>query len=406
MAETKIMIVAGEASGDLHGAHLVKEMRALRSDLAIYGMGGKEMAGQGVELLYDAAKMAVVGIFEVISHLGDIRCAMQILVQRLAENPPHLLVLIDYPDFNLILAKKAKKLNIPIFYYISPQVWAWRSGRVKKIGRLVSRMAVILPFEQDFYRRRGVAVDFVGNPLLDFVTTKFSKTCLLKKYGVPTDSLVVGILPGSRQKEIKAILPIFLATVRLLTANISSKIFFLLPLATTLVRDDLKNSGLDDSYANIKVISGDRYELMSACDVVMAVSGTVTLELAILKVPMVVVYRVAPLTWLLGRRFIKVKYASLVNLTADREVVPELLQDDAIPIKIYQKVSELLTDHDLRQQMKMQLATVCERLGEPGASVRAARIALELTPISAGRNNEAQRSMQAGSQSMGSEYRL
>lgn len=376
--ETRIMIVAGEASGDMHGARLVAALRAQKTGLSVCGMGGKEMAGQGVELLCDASKMAVVGILEVISHLGDIRNAMHILEQRLREEPPHLLILIDYPDFNLILAKKAKRLGIPIFYYISPQVWAWRSGRVKKIGRLVDGMGVILPFEKEFYKKRRVEVDFVGHPLLDTVKTKLSKTEFLKKHEIDQDVLTVGILPGSRKKETSTMLPIFLEAAELLTKAVNKKITFLLPLASTLSIADLENNGLDDCDLDIKVISGERYDLMAACGAVMAASGTVTLELAILNVPMVVAYRVSPMTYLLGRHLIKVEYASLVNLVAGEKVVPELLQHDATANKIYKAVRELLVNEISCNNMRAGLAEVRNRLGEPGASARAARIALGL----------------------------
>lgn len=378
MAETRIMIVAGEASGDMHGARLVAALKSQRPELSVCGLGGKEMAAQGVELLCDASKLAVVGIFEVISHLQDIRDAMHALEQRLLEHPPHLLILIDYPDFNLMLAKKAKRLRIPIFYYISPQVWAWRSGRVKKIGKLVDGMGVILPFEKYFYKEKGVEVDFVGHPLLDTVETKFSKTDFFEKHGIDSETLAVGLLPGSRKKEIATMLPIFMEAAKLLTNALSKKIAFLLPLASTLSIEDLKENGLEDYGIDIKVITGERYDLMASCDAVMAASGTVTLELAILNVPMIVSYRVSPMTYLLGRHLIKVKYASLVNLVAEKEVVPELLQDDATPEKICTAVENFLLNETSRKNMFVGLKEVRARLGSPGASLRTAKLALKL----------------------------
>lgn len=378
MAETRIMIVAGEASGDMHGARLVAALKSIKSDLSVCGMGGKEMAAQGVELLCDASKLAVVGILEVIGHLQDIRAAMHALEQRLREHPPHLLILIDYPDFNLMLAKKAKRLGVPIFYYISPQVWAWRSGRVKKIGRLIDGMGVILPFEKDFYKARGIEVEFVGHPLMDAVETKLSKTDFLKKHGVAGDTLTVGILPGSRKKEIATMLPIFLEAAKSLSNTTSKKITYLLPLASTLSIEDLKKNGLEDYDLDIKVISGERYDLMASCDAVMAASGTVTLELAILNVPMIVSYRVSPITYLLGRHLIKVKYASLVNLVAEKEVVPELLQGDAVPEKISKAVQNLWINEVSRKDMFVGLKEVRDRLGGSGASMRAAQLALNL----------------------------
>jgi lipid-A-disaccharide synthase len=370
------MIVAGEASGDLHGARLVSAIKEHIPDASFCGMGGTELRRQGVEILYDAAKMAVVGLIEVITHLKDIRQAQHTLFAELRDNRPQLLILIDYPDFNLLLAAKAKKLGIPIFYYISPQVWAWRSGRVKKIGRLVDRMAVILPFEKQFYQERGVTVDYVGHPLMDSVKTTLSRAEFRQYHGIEENSLVVGILPGSRKKEIRSMLPIFLEAASRLRQK-HGDITFLLPQASSITRHDLDNSGLSDSPVTVHIITEDRYNLMAACDLAMAASGTVTLELAILNIPMVVSYRMSPLTYMLGRRLIKVEYASLVNLVAGSEVVPELLQDEATAENISSALESVLPGQNGRDAMLAGLSDVRVRLGQGGASKKAARVALE-----------------------------
>ena len=372
-----IMIVAGEASGDMHGAKLIAAMREQAPDLAVCGIGGPALAAQGVEILYDSSQLAVVGIVEVISHFRFIREAMQALEKRLREQPPRLLILIDYPDFNLILAKKAKRLGIPVFYYISPQVWAWRSGRVKTIKKLVDRMAVILPFEKDFYQKRGMEVEYVGHPLMDTVHAARPRAEFLQSLGIAPDSQVIGILPGSRKREIAGMLPVFLAAARLMQAQLVKPVF-ILPLAPTLSEDDLLAHGLAEAGVEVRVIRENRYELMAACDAVMAASGTVSLELAILDVPMVVSYRVSPLTYFLGRRLIKVQYASLVNLVAGREVVPELLQDEAVPERIADATVRLVANQAERIRMLEGLAEVRERLGGAGASARTARLALNL----------------------------
>jgi lipid-A-disaccharide synthase len=353
MTEKKVMIVTGEASGDMHGANLIKAMKAIQPDLAVYGMGGEALVSQGMELLYDAAKLSVIGLLEVFSHLSDIKAAQRILGQRLKEDRPGLLILIDLPDFNLMLAKKAKKLGIPVFYYISPQVWAWRSGRVKKIKRLVDRMAVIMPFEKDFYQQRGMAVDFVGHPLLDEVKSKCSRAEFLVEHGIKENGQkIIGILPGSRKKEVAGMLPVFIEAARLIAKKLD-RTTFLLPVAPTLTDADLAGHGLEESGLDIRLIRGERYDLMAACDAVVAASGTVTLELAILKVPMVVAYRVSPISYFLGRRFIKVDYASLVNLIAGREVVTELLQENALSGKISDELLRLLIDEKVCELMKM-----------------------------------------------------
>ena len=373
----RIMIVAGEASGDMHGARLIAALKAQAPGAQICGIGGPELTRQGVEILYDASRLAVVGIVEVLSHFRFIREAMRALEKRLREQPPDLLILIDYPDFNLILAKKAKRLGIPVFYYISPQVWAWRSGRVKTIKKLVDRMAVILPFEQEFYRKLGMRVDFVGHPLMDAVQPTRSREDFLQSLGIDPESTVIGILPGSRKREIAGMLPVFLAAAKRMREQLVNPVF-VLPLAPTLNEEDLLANGLGEAGVEVRVVRENRYDLMGACSAVMAASGTVSLELAILNVPMVISYRVSPLTYFLGRRLIKVQYASLVNLVADREVVPELLQDEAVPEKIAQATMRLIENQAERTRMLAGLAEVRERLGGPGASERSARLALNL----------------------------
>ena len=377
----RIMIVSGEASGDLHGARLVEAIKQLQPDVYVCGMGGVELRRQGVDILYDAAKMAVVGIVEVITHLKDIRKAQNVLFNDLVKNRPQLLILIDYPDFNLLLAKKAKKLGIPIFYYISPQVWAWRSGRVNTIKRLVDKMAVILPFEKQFYKNRGVDVDYVGHPLMDSVRTSLSRQEFWQKHFIKKDSVVVGILPGSRKKEIRSMLPLFLKAAAMIKKK-HSHITFLLPQASSIKQEDLDSGGLADSTVAVKVITEDRYNLMAACDLVMAASGTVTLELAILNIPMVVSYRMSSLTYLLGRRLIKVDYASLVNLVAGKEVVPELLQENATPEKIAGAMEKIWPGQQERETMLAGISSVRERLGHGGASKKAAQVALEAMRLS------------------------
>lgn len=376
MPKKRIMIVTGEASGDMHGANLVKAMQVLQPELSVCGMGGEALVAQGMEPLYDAAKLAVVGLWEVFGHLGDILAAKRILRQHLENDRPGLLILIDLPDFNLMLAREAKKLGVPVFYYISPQVWAWRSGRVKKVKRLVDRMAVILPFEKDFYHQRGVEVDFVGHPLLDVVKVKNNRKEFLADHGLAGgDRKIVGLLPGSRRKELSSMLPVFIAAAKLMEKKLGPTLF-LLPVAPTLTEADLVDCGLADCGLDIRIIRGERYELMASCDAVMAASGTVTLELAILKVPMVVAYRVSPISYFLGRRFIKVKFASLINLIANRKIVAELLQENATPDKISAELLRLLFDGEACRSMKEELAEVVGRLGEPGASRRAAELAL------------------------------
>ncbi len=375
-----VIIVAGEASGDLHGSKLVKAMLARNPNLHFSGIGGKELSDSGVEIIFPASQIAVVGFFEVISHLRDIFSARQKLIRQMKHQRPALLILIDFPDFNLLLAAKAKKMGIPVFYYISPQVWAWRSGRVKKIGRLTDTVGVILPFEKQFYQDRGVEVEFVGHPLMDSVKTCMSKKEFLKKHSITEKALVIGLLPGSRTKEIRSLLPIFLKAAELLQGQLDQKIVFLLPRASTVSKDLLHKNGLDkyQDLLDIQVISDNRYDLMASCDCVVTASGTVTLELAILGTPQVTTYKVSPHTYTLGKILIDVEFFSLVNLIAGKEVIRELLQDDVTPDNIAGELKELVTDQKKRTNMLQELEEVRKKIGDPGASARAAELATSL----------------------------
>jgi len=376
----QIMIVTGEASGDMHGANLVRSMLAIAPDLEFFGMGGKELKDAGVEQLYDAAKLSVVGLTEVFSHLGDILAARRLLIKRMRESRPALLILIDFPDFNLMLAKKAKKLGVPVFYYISPQVWAWRQGRVKKIGRLADRIAVIIPFEKDFYRSRGIEVDFVGHPLMDTVATTMDSEQFRESLSIKPGKTIVGLLPGSRIKEIISLLPDFLAAAKHLSDATENDYVFVVPKASTVSHQLLEENGISTfrDLLDIRVIDRNRYDLMASCDAVVAASGTVTLELAILGVPTVAAYRLSPRTFRLARLLVKLQWFSLVNLIADRTVIPELLQDEITPENIAHELSLILKDNKERHTMLQGLDEVRTKLGKPGASRRAAEIALSM----------------------------
>ncbi len=378
----KVMIIAGEASGDLHGARLVTAMQARNPELSFCGMGGKELASVGVELLFDAKRIAVVGIAEVVSHLPDIFRAQKALRARMKEDLPDLLILIDFPDFNFILAKFAKKLGIPIYYYISPQVWAWRSRRIATMKKLVDKIGVILPFEEQFFRARGVSASYVGHPLLDSVKSETSREDFCDKHSIDPQSLLIGLMPGSRKKEISSLLPVLLQAAQKAQKQSKNKMVFFVPIASTLTSEEVAANGVTEfgDGIDLRLITEKRYDMMAACDAALVVSGTVTLELALLDTPMVVFYKVSGITYRLGKCLVNkdLKYFSLVNLIADDRIVPELVQEAVTADRLSTDLQNILFDDVCKLKMKKGLAFVRERMGASGASSKSAELALSL----------------------------
>ncbi len=370
------MIVAGEASGDLHGSRLVTAARELDPELCFFGIGGPQMRIAGVETLVDAGEMAVVGLVEVVAHFDVIFRAFTRLRKIIRSSPPELLILIDYPDFNLRLAKEAKRAGVKVLYYISPQVWAWRPGRVKKIARLVDRMAVVFPFEVPFYEQEGVPVTFVGHPLLDTVRPTMNRGAAEEHFMLDPQRRTIGLFPGSRRGEVKRMLPTIMAAAERLKARYP-ELQFVMPLASSLEHADL-DPYLAASSVEVKVVSGLGYDVMQVCDAIITVSGTVTLEIALMGVPMVIIYKVAPLTYQIGIRLIRVAHAGLCNIVAAERVVPELIQSDAEPEKIVAEIGRILDDQEYTATMVKKLQGVRERLGSSGCSGRVARLALEM----------------------------
>jgi lipid-A-disaccharide synthase len=372
----QIMIVAGEQSGDLHGSNLVKAMRRIDPTLLFYGIGGRKMKEAGVELMADSADMAVVGLTEVAGKLAMILSVMRRMKQALKEQKPALLILIDYPDFNLRLGKAAKKNGVPIFYYISPQIWAWRKGRIRKIRIIVDKMAVILPFEEQFYRQADMDVTFVGHPLLDVVKKKYPRSEALKKFKLQEGITTIGLLPGSRKGEVARLLPVMVKAAGILMRN-RPPLQFVLPLADGLDRECVEAIIRRESVP-VSVIPNDIYDVIGVSDIAVVASGTATLETALLGTAMVIIYKVSPLSYRIGAKIISVTHIGLANLIAGKTIVPELIQHDANPERIAAEVMGMLGNAERMQRIKEELNEIREKLGSPGASDKAARLACDL----------------------------
>jgi len=372
----RIMIIAGEASGDLHGSALVREALSRDPSLRFFGIGGPLLREAGADTLVDAREMAVVGLVEVAAHFPTIFRAFRRMADILKQDPPDLLILIDYPDFNLRLARVARRAGVRVLYYISPQVWAWRVGRVKKIARLVDRMAVVFPFEVPFYEREGVPVSFVGHPLVDSVRPTMMQDEARRAFGLEPGCRTVGLFPGSRVQEIRRHLPVILESARLLKQRFPD-LQFILPLASSLERADV-DPFLSSAAIPVAVVSGKGHDVIRACDAIISVSGTVTLEIALLGVPMVIIYRVSPLTYAIGKRLIRVEHIGICNIVAGKRVVREMIQHEAEPAPIADEIARILTDAGYAEEIRKGLALVRERLGGGGCSSRVAALALEM----------------------------
>ncbi len=370
------MIVAGEASGDLHGSNLVKEIHRIDTSVRFYGIGGKKLKETGVELIANSSDTAVVGLTEVASKLRFILKIMGLLKKSLREDKPDLLILIDYPDFNLPLARTAEKNGVRVFYYISPQVWAWRKGRIKQIEKIVDRMVVILPFEMQIYDKSKLDVSFVGHPLLDVVKKKYSPKDALKKFGLEKGVVTIGILPGSRESEVKKLLPEMLKAAKILEDKVAS-IQFVLPLADTLNVDFVLRI-IDKYSVEVRVIRDDIYDVIGISDIVMVASGTATLETALLETPMVIIYKVSTLSYYIGKMFINVDNIGLVNIIAGKTIVPEFIQDEATASNIAEEILDILANRSRMDKIKEELSRVRGNLGTPGANMRTARLVYEM----------------------------
>ncbi len=363
-------MISAEASGDLHGSSLIKEIKKIDPSVRIKGMGGQKMLQAGLEGI-DSSQLAVVGLQEVAEKLRDIVGAYRRLKRLLYEERFHCVVLIDYPEFNLRFARLAKKRGVPVVYYISPQVWAWRRGRTRKIARVVDKMLVVFPFEETIYREAGVDVEYVGHPLAEKATLNVSKEEARESLSLEREGVVVSVLAGSRTDEVKRLLAPMLKGVRLFKQRVQKDVAILIPVADT-IQDELIKEELGATGTTARIVRGRLYEALRASDIAVVTSGTATLETALIGTPMVIVYRVSPLSYLVGRFLVGVKYIGLPNIVAEEGVVPELIQEDVTPEKIAAHMSHLFTDEKARAGITARFKEIRRVLLKDGSAPRRA----------------------------------
>lgn len=359
----RIVIIAGEESGDIHASHLIRQLKAAYPDISVSGIGGKHMQEAGAELISDLARFGVTGFTEVIRHLSVIRRAFKAIKKHLNEQKPDLLILVDYPGFNLRLAKYAKRvLGLKIVYYISPQIWAWKAKRIHLIKKCIDVMAVILPFEKEIYKRAHVPVSFVGHPLVEKITAVSNTASQRRALNLPLDARIFALLPGSRDHEIERHMPILRDTAKLLHQQ-SPDLQFIIPIASTIntkkVAQYFSKSTLPVTFVQEQALS-----CMAAADFVIVASGTASLECALLEKPMCIIYKSSFLTYVLAAKLIKVKFLGLCNLLSNKMIVPEFLQYDCNPGELHKYITQFLNDKMQQEHMLERLATLKDSLSE------------------------------------------
>lgn len=374
----QILIIAGEESGDLHGSSLVHALKEVCPGASFYGLGGKKMRQAGVHTFFEIDRMGMVGLIEIFGNIFHYLKVYRTLAAEIASKKYSAAVLIDYPTLNLRLANLCKQVNCPVFYFISPQLWAWRRGRIDKIRRTVKKMLVFFPFEETLYRKAGVDAEFIGHPFIEQVRPTLPPEKTLKQLGLRPGVKTIGILPGSRKNEVEALLGVMMEAAAKIKEEIPD-CQFLLPIADSFDPDYIHEKL--SAALSIKAVSGNNYNVMNCCDFIITASGSATLEAGLLGCPMVIVYKLNFLTYWLARWLVKINLFGLVNIVAGEEVVPELIQDDATSDNIAREALRVLQDPQHNQTVRAKLSRIGETLGTPGVARRAAEsIALHLLP--------------------------
>ena len=375
----KICFSAGENSGDAHAANLYLELKKQFPKLKAVGMGSTKMAKAGISLGYDSRKIAVIGVVEVIKHYFEIRYALKTMQNLLLNERPDLLICVDYKEFNYQLAKFAKQNGIKVLFYVSPQVWAWRENRVKKYGAVIDMMAVIFPFEIAYYEAEKVPVRYVGHPSVDKVIPCFTKTQAIKNFNLDSNAPIVGLVAGSRVNEIKRLLPVMLEAAKKIKKDFPST-QFILPQADS-IPDLLIQNYLNQTDVNVKVIKNQSYDVMQCCDAIMTCSGTATLEIALLGIPMVICYRLNSLTYFLGKLLVKTRFIGLPNIIFGDRIVRELIQHEATAQNLALEIQHFLTDKEAVQNCCADLEIVREKLGQGGGIQNMAALVKEMLNV-------------------------
>jgi lipid-A-disaccharide synthase len=376
-----VVIVAGEASGDAHAARLVKELKKLDDSIRFRGMGGDNLRSAGVDVFIDMTELAVVGIVEVLLKYNVIKAELNRLKKNLSEQPPDLLILVDYQEFNQRLAAYAKSIGIKVLFYIGPQVWAWRPKRVYRMAKIVDHMAVILPFEKVLYEDANVPVTFTGHPLTDEVVADKTKQQARQHLQI-NDKTTVGLFPGSRSGEIKRVLPILLETAMLIKNDLARNhmpvVQFILPVASTIKNQDLEAHHSMMNELSVICVNDQFYDVIQSCNVILTASGTATLEIGLLEVPMVIVYKIAALSYFILNKLVNIDHLGLVNIIPGKEIVKEFIQQKAIPENIAKEALRLLNDTNYYETMRHDLSLLRQQLGDGNGSKRVAELAYSM----------------------------
>jgi lipid-A-disaccharide synthase len=379
---TKVMICAGEASGDLHGASVADDLKTLDPQIELLGMGGSHMRTAGVDIVYDIADIGVMGFVEILWNLPKFFRLRDYLSKVMDERRPDVVLLIDYGGFNMALASVAKKKNIPVVYYICPKAWVWGKWRAKAIAGWVEKVAAIFPFEAEIYREAGASVEFVGHPLLDIVHPSMDREEAYRYFGADPQRPLLLLLPGSRYQEVESLLELMLASARKVQEQIPDCQFFL-PVAPTIPLERIE-SVVKASGVPVVFTRNSTYNLMQIADCAIAASGTVTLEAALMELPSVIVYRVKTATYWLIRIVANVSHVGLPNIVTGRRILPELIQNEATSANVSQAALRLMQDPAVREQARTDIKEVRVKLGQPGAVLRVAKIVMD---VAAGRKS-------------------